>query len=130
MVVKLRVNQKSISTKIKKLEEDTEDRIKMVLKDIAEDLSVRTPVDTGAYAESFSVRPSSDSGGRSRTSRGRPRNQPAEQFQGIALSNMISDINALQILDERSVRFRNRAPHADQVEDRHQVFGATKDRFR
>lgn len=130
MAMKIRVNQKSISTKTQKLLEVGEERIKENLRNLAEDLSVRTPVATGAYAESFSVLPSSNSGGRSRSSRGRPRNQDVATFQNIARQNMFSDIQVLELEDETSVRIRNRAPHATQVEERHQVFGATKDRFR
>ena len=128
--MKVRVNEKSLSAKIKGLETQAEDQIKSKLVDIAEDLAIRSPVDTGAYAESFSVVPSSSGGGRSRSSSGRPRRQDSVTYQTIALSNMTSDIERLQLLENRSVSFRNRAPHAGAVEDKHQVFGATKDRNR
>jgi hypothetical protein len=128
--MKVRVNQKSLSAKIKGLETQAEEQIKTKLVDIAEDLTLRTPVDTGAYAESFSVVPASSGGGRRRDSHGRPRRQDPGTYRSIALSNMTSDIEGLQLLENRSVSFRNRAPHADVVENKYQVFGAAKDRNR
>lgn len=127
MSIKLRVNTNSISTKIQKLEELGEQKVKENLREMVDIIVPRIPVDTGAYAESFSVRPSSDSGGRSRTSRGRPRNQSTEEFRQIAESNMLSDIQVLDLKDNTSVRLRNRAPHATEVENRLQIFGTLKD---
>jgi len=128
--MKVRVNQKSISAKIDKALMQAEDKLKGKLVDIAEDLTVRTPVDTGAYAESFSVVPSSSGGGRRKDSHGKPRNQDVATFRGKALSNMTSDIENLEILENKSISFRNRAPHAAKVEEKYQVFGAAKDRNR
>lgn len=124
---RMRVNEKSISTKIENLKEQTEQEIKTILKGIAEDLTTRTPVDTGAFAESFSVLPASSGGGRSKSSRGRPRNQDLGTYRAIAQSNMNSDIDRLELLENKSVSFRNRAPHASKVEAKYQVFGAVKD---
>lgn len=128
--MKVRVNQKSLSAKITKAEMQAEDKLKSKLVDIAEDLTVRTPVDTGAYAESFSVVPTSSGGGRRKISDNKPGNQDVSTYRSIALSNMTSDIEGLQILENKSVSFRNRAPHAQQVEDKYQVFGAAKDKNR
>lgn len=131
-MIKFKVNQKSISTKVQGLLDLGEEKAKDKLTNVAEDLAIRSPVDTGAYAESFSVRYSSDSGGRRRTSRGRPQNQSVEEYQSKAFSNMKSDIESLELVENpnTSVSFRNRAPHAGAVEDLYQVFGATKDRNR
>lgn len=128
-MIKMRVNRKSISTKVNKLLELADDKAKEKLVGVAQDLVERTPVDTGAYAESFSVRYSNDSGGRSRSSNNRPTNQSLEEFRGVALNNMTTDINSLRLTENpnTSVSFRNRAPHAGQVEDLYQVFGAAKD---
>lgn len=130
--MKVRVNEKSLSVKINSLLEMAEGQAKDKLGDVAEDLTVRITVDTGAYAESFSVRLASDSGGRSRSSRGRPRNQSTEEYRSVALSNMMQDIASLDLLgnSSTSVSFRNRAPHASQVEKKYQVFGAVRDRQR
>jgi len=128
--MRVRVNEKSISTKIDKALMEAEEELKVKLVDIAEDLTIRTPVDTGAYAESFSVVPSSSGGGRSRDSHGRPRRQDPTTYQNIALSNMASDIDRLEPIENSSISFRNRAPHAAKVEAKYQVFGATKDRNR
>lgn len=128
--MKVRVNQKSLSAKITKAEMQAEDKLKSKLVDIAEDLTTRTPVDTGAFAESFSVVPASSGGGRRKSSDNKPGNQDLATYRGIALSNMASDIEGLQILENKSVSFRNRAPHAKQVDDKHEVFGAVKDKYR
>lgn len=128
--MKVRINEKSLSAKIDKAMMQTEDKLKGRLIGIAEDLTVRTPVDTGAYAESFSVVPASSGRGRRKDSHGRPRNQDVATYRGIALSNMVSDIEQLEILENKSISFRNRAPHASKVEERYQVFGAAKDRNR
>ena len=128
--MKVRINQKSVSAKIDKALLETEDKLKSKLVDIAEDLTTRTPVDTGAFAESFSVVPASSGGGRRKDSHGRPRGQDLPTYRSIALSNMTSDIEGLQLLENKSVSFRNRAPHADVVENKYQVFGAVKDKNR
>jgi hypothetical protein len=128
--MRVRINNKSLSAKIEKLEQITEEKLKSRLVDIAEDLTKRTPVDTGAYAESFSVVPASSGAGRRRSSKGRPKNQSLEQYRSIALGNMTADINSLQLLENRSVSFRNRAPHAGRVERKYQVFGSAKDENR
>lgn len=128
--MKMRINSKSLSLKVSKLLEKAEDGTKDYLKEVAEDLTLRTPVDTGAYAESFSVTYSNDSGGRMKTSKGKERNQDRSRFIGIALSNMNSDIDKLDLKDNlnTSVSFKNRAPHAgavgipNTVEDKYLVF--------
>lgn len=130
--MKIRVNKKSISVKLEELRKQTVTSVTHRLESMAYDISVRSPVSSGAYAESHSVVPSSSGGGRSKSSSGKPRNQPTEVYQKIAFDNMASDINALDIenLQTSSVSFRNRAPHAGDVEDKHQVFGAVKDKYR
>lgn len=122
-----RINEKSISAKIEKAMLEMEGEVKRRLVGIAEDLVTRTPVDTGAYAESFSVVPAGSGSGRMKTSRGRPRNQDLGTYRGIALQNMTADIEGLQLQANRSVSFKNRAPHAGKVESLYHVFGAVKD---
>lgn len=126
-----RVNMKSVSAKIENLKERVEEEVKDDLKKIATDLTTRTPVDTGAFAESFSVVPASSGGGRRKSSKGRPRNQDVGTYRGIAKANMHSDIDGLQLFENKSVSFRNRAPHASEtLENKYQVFGAVKDIWR
>jgi hypothetical protein len=126
-MIKMRFNEKSWSAKIESLIDQTEDSVREGLVRVAGNLAIRAPVDTGAYAESFSVVPASFGGGRSRTSRGRPRRQDKEAYQSIALSNMTKDINSIELLENKSVSFRNRAPHAQAVEDKYHIFSTAKD---
>ena len=125
------VNKASIRGKIQDAMDDTEDALKNKLVEIAVVLSTRAPVSTGAYAESFSV---DTSGGRSirRVSSEGKRWYSADlaTAQNAALSNMTNDINAIEVLQSNQVQFKNGAPHAAEVEQEHQVFGAAKDRFR
>jgi hypothetical protein len=125
-----RFNKSSISAKFKKAEEKIEGEFKKRLYPIVDYLVSRTPVDTGAYAESWSVVPASSGGGRSKTAKGRPRNQDMGSYRALAESNMSNDIAAIELEDNKSVSFRNRAPHRDDVEKRHQIFGSAKDAFK
>ena len=127
MLFRGNINEKSVSAKIKNLKDRLEKDVKNDLKKVAEDLIQRTPVVSGAFAESFSVVPASSGGGRSKSSKGRPKTYDTETFLGIARQNMNSDIDKLELIENRSVSFRNRAPHAAAVEDKHQVFAAVKD---
>jgi hypothetical protein len=125
-----RVNKSSISAKFKKAEEKIEGEFKKRLYPIVDYLVSRTPVDTGAYAESWSVVPASTGGGRSKSSKGRPRNQDIGSYRKLAESNMSNDIAAIELEDNKSVSFSNRAPHRGDVEKRHQIFGSAKDAFK
>ena len=123
-----RINIKSVSVKIENLRERMITEVKSDLKGIATDLSTRSPVDTGAYAESFSVLPSSSGGGRRKSSKGRPKGQDKGTYRGIAEANMHSDIDKINLVDNQSLSFRNRAPHASEViEEKYQVFSQVKD---
>lgn len=130
--MKFRINEKSISTKVNKLLELAEAEAKEKLIDVAEDLTKRTPVDTGAYSESFSVSFSNDSRRRSVSSKGRPQNQDVGTYRNLALQTMASDIRGLNLLENQntSVAFRNRAPHAGQVERLYKVFGSAEAKYR
>lgn len=127
--MRMRFNEKSWSTKVKAMLEIGEDKFKGDLKNVAEVIANRSPVDTGAYAESHSVTFSSGGGTRSRSSHGRPRRQSVEQFRGIAYQQMSADIEGLDLLNNlnTSVKFTNRAPHAQVVENKYQVYGVAKD---
>lgn len=127
--MKFRFNQKSWSTKVKPMLEFAEEKVKGDLKSVAEVIASRSPVDTGAYAESHSVGFSTGGGTRSRSSKGRPRQQDVGEKRELAYRQMSSDIDSLDLLENvnTSVKFTNRAPHADVVENKHQVYGVTRD---
>ena len=124
--MRVRVNERSLSAKLDRLESVMSDKVKPKLKNIARELSTYAPVDTGAYAESFAV----GNRTRSRTSRGRPRNQDVGSYQGVAYSNMASDIDALDLSENLRIPFTNKAPHAKEIEGAYQVFGKVRDRNR
>lgn len=130
-MVKLKINEKSVSAKLASLREALGDRVSDKLEDIAFDLTTRSPVDTGAFAESFSVVPSSSGAGRRVSSHGRPKGQDIQAYRELAYRNMQKDIGRLDLENLKgSVSFRNRAPHAGKVEKKYQVFGAVKDKER
>ena len=92
------------------------------LKDISEYAVNISPVDTGAYVTSFSIGKAGFGGGRSRSSHNKPKNQNPEAKRQEALGQLYSDIEGLGIkqdLEDGNAKFtiRNRAPHANQVED-------------
>lgn len=97
---------------------EVEDR----LKGIADYAVSISPVDTGAYVESFSIVRAGAGGGRSRTSANKPRKQNPEAKKAEAYAALVGDIEVLnieQMLETEVPRFtlRNRAPHANTVED-------------
>jgi len=128
-MIKIEPNLKSVTVKVDEKKEFLELKLKALLEDLAKDLVARTPVVTGAFAESFSVVPSSSGGGRSRSSKGRPKGDLVT-FREIATSNMVGDISRLDLKETKSISFRNRAPHAEPVEKKYEVFGAVKDKNR
>ena len=128
-MIKIEPNLKSVTVKVDENKEFLELKLKALLEGLAKDLVTRTPVVTGAYAESFSVVPSSSGGGRRRSSKGRPKGDLVT-FRDIATSNMVGDISRLDLKETKSISFRNRAPHAEPVEKKYEVFGAVKDKNR
>lgn len=92
------------------------------LRDISEYAVSISPVDTGAYVTSFSIGKAGFGGGRSRTSKGKPVNQNPQAKREEALGQLYQDINGLAVkqdLEDGNAKFtlRNRAPHANFVED-------------
>jgi hypothetical protein len=127
---KVRVNKRSVSGKLAKLEQMAEDYVKQELKKVADSLVEKSPVDTGAYVTSHSFQPTGGRGGRSRSSSNKPRQQnPAEKKQE-AKAQLYSDINSAEITSSRAGIFRNRAPHATAVEKKHNVYLYAKDKGR
>lgn len=126
----VRPGSKSISASIRKeMDEIVEPQVKRIIRNVAEDAIFYSPVDTGAFITSWSVVPSGSGGGRSRTSRGKPRQQPYEQKASEALRQVEADIAALDVMETNAV-LRNRAPHAPEVEKRKQITTRLKDRYR
>ena len=78
---------------------------------------LKTPVDTGAYAESHSIS-SNATAKRSVSSANREGKQNISKFQGIARSNLESDISSLGD-DDFEIYAINGAPHASAVEHKH-----------
>lgn len=127
-MMSLRFNQKSWSIATKKLFDKTEEDAKEELKDIASYIIRKSPVQTGAYITSHSVSYSNGGVTRSRSSNNKPKIE-VEEGQAIAQQQMFSDIENLDFIANAgtSIKFTNRAPHAQIVEDKYQVYGSTKD---
>lgn len=105
-----------------KIEKAAAQGVEERLKDISEYAVDVSPVDTGAYVTSFSMGKAGFGGGRKRTSAGKPRKQNPEAMKQEALSQLYTDIEALNVkqdLEDGNARFtlRNRAEHARAVED-------------
>jgi len=91
-----------------------------------------SPIQTGAYVESFSVVPRNSGGGRSRSSDNRPvlpagAKDAKKQDEAARLR---AEVRAVDPLEEGGFTLRNRAPHNTVVENKHNVFLRTQDRFR
>ena len=136
---KVRVNEKSVSGKLKNVESKIEAAVKTELKQVADALigedpkgqsGVGSPVDTGAYITSHSFQPTGGRGGRMRTSAGKPKNQSWSEKAAEARANLYSDIDQADVTQERVGIFRNRSPHAAKVESKYNVYLKAKDRFR
>jgi len=100
-----------------------------------------SPVYSGKYIESFSVKSRGGGGGRARTSpyardvlagtrehELSPAQKQAhkEKWAGILRSEVLS----IDPLESEGFVLRNRAPHANLVEQKHVVFARVRDRFR
>ena len=91
-----------------------------------------SPVDTGAYVESMSIRPRGSSSGRMRKSdiREKAPDKQAKKDEAKALIKSDAAQYKQQIIDAGGAVIINRSPHAKDVEDKDQVFGRMKDKFR
>ncbi len=132
----------TIGPRMAQLEGLAEEKLKSTAKDIVEYAVDLSPVDTGAYVESFSVVPRGSSNGRSRSSKGKPRNQDEIAVKQAEKARLFSEVDTLNIYENKGFTINNRSPHADLVEtgeswpvsDGRFVFKYTrtyaKDRFR
>ena len=130
------VVNKSFDDKFLLLEQMVEERVQDELRSIADYAIAISPVDTGAYVESFSMVPAGQGGGRSKRSEARSASvkqgtASREQFTEIARSNLYSDIELFDLETSDKVTLRNRAPHAQKVEDKHgwSVFTKVRNKF-
>lgn len=115
MSIQVTVNN-SFFNKIKQTEELLEEEAKELAYKIIDTTVNSSPVDTGAYMDSFSIVPRGSSGGRSRTSRGKPRNQPWEPYASAAKSRLRASVAAMTLSENGGFTLVNRAPHARFVE--------------
>lgn len=127
---KVSVNQKSVSGKLKKIEQLAEEYVKAELRKVADSLVDVSPVDTGAYVTSHSFQPTGGRGGRSRSSANKPRQQDPTVKKEEARAQLYSDIEGAEVSSSRAGIFRNRSPHATKVESKHNVYLYAKDRAR
>lgn len=114
--------QRTFSRLKGRLNDLAEEKIEERLEDLADYTTRISPVDTGAYVTSFSIKRAGQGGGRSRSSENKPRNQNPEEKKQEAYSNLVGDIQGLNIsemLEQGNVKITlsNRSPHARDVED-------------
>lgn len=127
----VRVNEGSIKAKFGKLKELYGDTVEEKLTSLGFYAVEVSPVRSGAYVESMSIRPRGSSGGRMRTSDNKPLKDMAAA-KADARANITSDVSTFkeQIMESGGAVLVNRSPHNKAVEDKYQVLGRTRDRFR
>lgn len=123
----------SFYRKIDAVSEKVESEVGKKIFAVARTAVLASPVDTGAFVNSWSFKDNLG-GGRSKSSRGKPRNQPEQPNKLSALNGLAKDINL--VLEGSSTRGRvkagidipvgeyyllNRAPHADVVEKKYNI---------
>ena len=126
---KVTVNTNSVSAKLEKLEKMAEEQVKDKLEQVAWAIVSGSPVDTGAYITSHAFAETGSSKRRSRSSANKPKQQDWASKAGEAMQQLRDDIAAADLSKGQGV-FRNAAPHAVDVENKHLVYAKAKDRFR
>ena len=126
----------SLQQKMAALQFKADELLKDKLEAIADYAVSISPVDTGAYVESFSILPAGSGGGRmkssetsARKSRSVKNNTASRQdFVTKATENLLADINALNLETTDRVILRNRATHAQDVEEKwgYHIFARVK----
>ena len=116
MKASLKINS-SFYKKMEILDEYIEEYVSDQLIEIAQTAVNLSPVDTGAYVTSFSYtvgagRP------RGKSSDNKPKGQNAQAMRQEGLSNLMSDINKIDLKNTTSITFRNASPHAFDVENK------------
>lgn len=125
----VRVDQKSMSAKITALEAKAEEAVKDELERVAWSLVSGSPVDTGAYILSHTFSETGGKAGRRISSEGKPQGQDWGAKAGEAMQQLRADIDAADLSKGYGI-FRNRSPHARDVEKKYMVYEKSKDRFR
>lgn len=115
MKASLKINS-SFYKKMEILDEYVEEYVSEQLVEIAQTAVNLSPVDTGAYVTSFSY---STGAGRPRgkSSDNKPKDQNPQAMRQEGLSNLISDINKVDLKNTTSITLRNASPHASDVEN-------------
>ena len=104
--------QRSLSSLIKKIEQDLDQVRDQFLRNVAEDLVASSPVDTGAYVSNHSITTSSGAGG---TKNSQGRNTDTGTAREEALNKLNGQISELPP-DAAKVYISNRSPYANRVE--------------
>jgi len=130
---------KTLQQKLDKANGSIEEAIKDQLEHIANYAVAISPVDTGAYVESFSMLSVGQGGGRKKNSETEARRSrrvwentaSRKEFTGIALENLRQDIDKFDLERSEKVVLRNRADHAQDVEDKwgYSVFTKVRNKF-
>lgn len=112
----VKINRSGVSASIKGVEDKLESEVKDLLYGVAGALAYNSPVWSGAYVTSHSYVPKGSGGGRMRKSyrEAGPVDESMMQDQGY--QNLIADINSIDTIESGGGVFRNRSPHAKQVE--------------
>lgn len=122
----------SFYKKMESLKGEVKERVWDKGEEIVSYAAAISPVQTGAFVESFSVVPRGSGGGRSRTSNNRPILSLGEKEgkKESEAARLRAEVRSVDPLEDSGFTLRNRSPHNKVVEDNHQVFRRTKDRFR
>ena len=123
------INQ-SFYKKMDELENTAKERILSKGEEIVSYAAIISPVQTGAYVESFSVVPRGAGGGRSRSSNNKPIVADKDGKKLAEAERLKAEVRQIDPLESDGFTLRNRAPHANDVERKHNVFLRVKDRFR
>jgi len=111
----LKINS-SFYKKMEILDEYVGEYVSEQLIEIAQTAVNLSPVDTGAYVTSFSY---SVGAGRPRgkSSDNKPKGQNAQAMRQEGLSNLMSDINKVDLKNTTRITLRNASPHVSDVEN-------------
>jgi hypothetical protein len=128
---KVTLNQKTLQKKFDKADELIGDRIEEKMLSLGTYAVQISPVFSGAFAESWSIRPLGSGGGRSRQSR--PEKVPDVQAKKEEAKGMIqADVAQYkeQIVERGGAVLTNRAPHAQEVDQKYATAATVRNRFR
>jgi hypothetical protein len=129
MAKQVTINQ-SFYKKMDALRNDVKEKVWSKGEEVVSYAAAISPIQTGAFIESFSVVARGAGGGRSRTSNNKPILADKEGKKMDEAARLRAEVRAIDPLEENGFTLRNRAPHANEVEKKHNVFLRTGDRFR